>query len=119
MLTDDVDDDGYDDDDDGDDCGYAIRPMEVSEITNSGQNWMVSESLHVPIKSRSRPVRSLKSLGNVRHGLSSQLPGDQSLVVNYQDQCNTNHDHEHVSNPGPACLRIRAIVFGLDTVAGC
>ena len=34
--TDDVDDDdGYDDDDDdGDDCGYAIRPMEVFEITN-------------------------------------------------------------------------------------
>jgi hypothetical protein len=38
MITDDVDDDdGYDDDDDdddGDDCGYAIRPMEVFEITN-------------------------------------------------------------------------------------
>ena len=33
-----VDDDaGYDDDDDddGDDCDYAIRPMEVFEITNS------------------------------------------------------------------------------------
>ena len=54
-----------DNDDDGDDCDYAIRPMDVFEITNSGHNWMVSESFDVPIKSRSRPVRSLKSLGNV------------------------------------------------------
>ena len=67
--NDDVDDDGYDDDDDGDGCDYSIRPMDVFEITNSGHNWMVSESLDVPIKSRSRPVRYLKSLGNVRHGL--------------------------------------------------
>ena len=39
--ADDVDDDdgGYDDDDDCDDCDYAIRPMEVFEITKSGYNW--------------------------------------------------------------------------------
>ena len=35
------------------------------------------------------------------------------------DQCNNNHEHEHVSNIGPTCPRIRAIVFWLDTVAGC
>ena len=67
--NDDVDGDGGFGDDDGDDCDYAIRPTDVFEITNSGHNWMVSESLDVPIKSRSRPVRYLKSLGNVRHGL--------------------------------------------------
>ena len=49
--NDDVDgDDGFDhDDDDGDDCDYAIRPMDVFEITNSVHKWMVSESLDVPI----------------------------------------------------------------------
>ena len=48
--NDDVDDDGYDDDDDdGDGCDYSIRPMDVFEITNSGHNWMVTESFDVPI----------------------------------------------------------------------